>query len=304
MNKNKKLLIVGGTSALGSRIATDSLRLPGWKVYTTSSKPSSGGHLTLDLEYEQDFHSLNFVDQNTTVLIFSAVSDPTTVFGDIERAKRINVDGTSRLIEFLSRRDCRILFASSVEVFDGENPPQTEDRAPNPLNAYGAMKAEIEGLMLAMGHSSRFSIVRTPWISHLDIESRCVIKNTYQGMLGVEMPHLASDYITGIISADDLSLAYLRLLTSKELPRIIHFASDGFFSRSQLGSLIKKTSIFQSGMRFSETLFRDLSLIEPRAQDTRLSNGLAKSIYDLDFEPIEETIAKKVKYLDSCFGTR
>ena len=304
MHNLKKLVIVGGTSSLGSRIAADTFGLPGWKVFTTSSKAGSNHHLHLDLEFDQDFSSLDFVDQDTTVLIFSAVSDPATVFGNTEKAERINVIGTSRLIRFLFQRNCRVIFASSVEVFDGVNPPQDETRTVNPLNAYGSMKAKVEALIQEIGQPNRFSIVRTPWIAHLNIQSRCVIKNTYEAMLGSEVPCFASDYITGVVSADDLSVAYLRLFTSELLPPIVHFASDGFFSRAQLAMTIKGISALHSRMRFSETIFSDLNLTEPRAKDTRLAKGIAESKYRLRFEPIEETIAKKVRLLDGYFQTK
>jgi dTDP-4-dehydrorhamnose reductase len=120
-------------------------------------------------------------------------------------------------------------------------------------------------------------------------------------MLGSQVPRFASDYITGVVSADDLSVAYLRLITSELLPPIVHFASDGFFSRSQLATTIKGISALHSRMRFSETTFSDLDLMEPRARDTRLAKGIAESKYRLRFEPIEDTIAKKVRFLDGYF---
>jgi dTDP-4-dehydrorhamnose reductase len=58
-----------------------------------------------------------------------------------------NVDGTNNICELAKLKNAKLVYVSSNAVFDGENPPYSEEDEPNPINRYGAMKLECEALV-------------------------------------------------------------------------------------------------------------------------------------------------------------
>jgi dTDP-4-dehydrorhamnose reductase len=295
----RTLLIVGASSALGKALSARARKSGLWNIVETYSANPIRGALKLDLSLDIPRESLDFVDDKTTALILSAVADPATVFADPLRAAQINVTGVSLLIEFLIGKRARIVFASSVEALDGVSAPQDERTDANPLNRYGEMKAQVENYLRGQAEAGSFSIVRTPWICHLNLASRCVVKTTYRAMLSAESPAFASDYLSGIVFAGDVAEGYMHLVADEELPPVIHFAADSHFSRFDLANFIKSESIRGAEMNFAETTFGQLNLAEPRARDTRLSNSLSKSRYGISYRPALQITGQKTRLLDA-----
>jgi len=294
-----KALIIGASSDLGRALfrhleSVSSETLKG----TYNSKPFPGG-LKLDLATESDFGQLGFLDDKTTVVVLSAISDPSTVYQNKSFSRGINVLGIKRLLDFCRRRGSKVVFASSVEALDGSEAPQTEEVERRPLNEYGRMKAEIEEYLLETFSPGTFTIVRTPWICHLDFTSRCVVKNTYLQMLENDVPSFAADYLTGIVSAQDVCLAYERILAlGDELP-LVHISANGYFSRSELAELVLSKSARSQEMRFLQTTFKELKLDEPRANDTRLDNSLSVARLGMSYASASNVVVSKVEYLDT-----
>ncbi len=78
---------------------------------------------------------------------------------DPDRARLVNVEGTRNLLEFSADCAHMFLFASTMYVFDGKNPPYDEEATANPVNHYARTKLEAEGLVLAM---SRRPVILRP----------------------------------------------------------------------------------------------------------------------------------------------
>jgi dTDP-4-dehydrorhamnose reductase len=294
----RKVLVVGASSSLG-RALFEYLenRFPGELVGTYHSQAIPQG-VKLDLSEEKDFSELSFVDESTTVVILAAISDPQTVYRSLDSSRMINVQGVKRLLDFCNGRGSRVVFASSVEALDGSGAPQTEAVNVRPLNQYGMMKAEIEDYIFATFPRSKFTIVRTPWICHMDASSRCVVKNTYVQMLSAEPPAFANDYLTGIVSGEDVCEAYSRIIDFEGTLPIVHVSADGYFSRAQLAELVLSKSKRKTQMRFEYSSFDSLALAEPRARDTRLDNSLSKNRLGLSYQAASAVARGKVDFLD------
>ena len=300
----RTVLIVGASSGLGRALFPLLASNKSMRVLGTYCTNRFSGGIRFDLVRDDPDAKLNFIDDETTVVVFAAVSDPQTVFGNPMGAREVNVDGLLRLLDFARQRDARVIFSSSVEALDGISSPQIETVKPRPLNLYGQMKLQIEAEIEKNFSPGRFAVVRTPWISHLDLDSRCVVSKTYFEMQKTPTPNYAVDYLSGIISGNDAVKAYRALLGLGMLPKIIHFAADGHFSRAELADLIRSFSQNSKAMRFEETTFSALNLPEERASDTRLDNSYSKDLLGLTFETAREVIRQKVDFLDRSFQIR
>lgn len=64
-----------------------------------------------------------------------------------ERAYVSNVTGTKNIIELVHLHRAKLVYISTNAVFDGKNPPYSEEDKPNPINQYGAIKLECESLI-------------------------------------------------------------------------------------------------------------------------------------------------------------
>lgn len=58
-----------------------------------------------------------------------------------------NINGTRNAIELARKKGARFLYISTNAIFDGENPPYSEESAPCPINRYGAIKLECEKMV-------------------------------------------------------------------------------------------------------------------------------------------------------------
>jgi dTDP-4-dehydrorhamnose reductase len=80
---------------------------------------------------------------------------------DIERAMRVNGDGTRNVIDAAEKVDAFVVALSTDYVFDGSKAaPYVESDPPNPLSAYGRSKLAAERAV----DTERHAIVRTSWV--------------------------------------------------------------------------------------------------------------------------------------------
>jgi len=70
-----------------------------------------------------------------------------------EEAYEVNVKGTEHILCWCNKVKVRMVFISSNAVFDGDNPPYSEDSPLNPINYYGELKAVSEKEVLECGGS-------------------------------------------------------------------------------------------------------------------------------------------------------
>ncbi|HLZ34345.1 MAG TPA: dTDP-4-dehydrorhamnose reductase [Nitrospira sp.] len=80
-----------------------------------------------------------------------------------DRARAVNVQGTTFVARAAEALQARLLYVSTDYVFDGEKKtPYTEDDVPHPLNQYGLSK--YEGEQAAVKLCRNTLVVRTAWL--------------------------------------------------------------------------------------------------------------------------------------------
>ncbi len=241
--------------------------------------------------------SLKSLSEDDTVLILSGITEPSEVFHREDFARKINVEATQRFFDFVLEKGAKLLFFSSVEVFDGSSTPISEDTQTNPLNSYGKMKELNEKFICRNFSPGKFSIIRTPWIVNPIPGSRCVIAQTARGILAGNM-RFAEDYIISLVSAEQVwqNLHTLLMGQLTPLPPTVHFVSIGFVSRYELACLVGR-KLLDEGYPIIQGRFEDLSLSEPRSKDTRMISNLTGKSPFTKPEQIQSVIDGQIEVL-------
>jgi len=141
------VLVVGGDSALGGRVAAR-LSAGGVTVISTSRR---GTPEAWPLNLAAETSSWKLPSGVATAVLAAAVTSTETCRRQPTDARRVNVEAPVALAKGLVSRGTRVVFLSTNLVFDGSI-PHTPASAPTcPRTAYGKMKAEAEEALLNLG---------------------------------------------------------------------------------------------------------------------------------------------------------
>ena len=183
---NDKILITGGNGYIGSHLINYYLEKGNHEVASLDIGSS-------DSNNSNDYHSIDVTDNfklsnltNHYDIIIHCAGSPSVPLSVKEPLLdfKINLEGTLNILEFARKNKSKLLFLSSVSVFDSLNKlPLNEKSAKKPTSPYGAAKLAAEAYCQAF--------FRT-----YDVDTRIVrIFNTY----GPGMKHLfISDMINKI----------------------------------------------------------------------------------------------------------
>ncbi len=138
----KRLLITGGSGYLGARLTQMATASREWDAFPTffTNPIDHSNAIQLDL---RDGAAVGKAvrDLRPEAIIHQAISNKNDEYvAAIVPAARHIMDAA---IEF----GVRLIHVSTDLVFDGEHPPYSEQSPTAPVNAYGAAKAHVEGLL-------------------------------------------------------------------------------------------------------------------------------------------------------------
>lgn len=143
-----KILFTGITGLLGKYFLK--AKPEGFKVVGTFNKNSHNlisDSFPLDITNKEEVYSVFSEIKPDLVVHAASIGSVDYCETHKEEAYKVNVEGTKNVIEACSKIRARIIFTSSNAVFDGDNPPYSEDSKINPLDVYGKTKAEGEDLI-------------------------------------------------------------------------------------------------------------------------------------------------------------
>jgi len=289
-----RAIIIGASGLIGTALYRV-LRQNGVEVIgTRSSNAGAEEFLEFDLLKDELPQKIGDIGETDTVYLLSAYSDPGWIFHHQPEAEALNYTRTRDLIDAIRPRRSRLIFMSSVEVFDGTKGAYAEDDATHPLNFYGRLKERIERHLC--DNCENFTIVRSGWNVGWDLASRCVVRLTYETLLrsGAKM---AFDNEFSVVDVDDTAACLARLMDKTGIPRI-HACSDDKVNRAWLARRIMEKSVNRDLKGFREVPFDEIAYTERRGRLNDLVNGLSKSRLDMRYRGTRDIIDAKVALLD------
>ena len=137
-----KSLIIGGSSKLGEHI----VRFNKDKFdFTYFKNKKKNGYFFDILDDKKKLPDLN---KYKSVIVLSAISNPSVCQNNPKYSNEINVEATIDLIKFISKFNLKIIFFSSEFIYDGIKGNYNEKDPPNPINLYGYQKLKVENFII------------------------------------------------------------------------------------------------------------------------------------------------------------
>jgi dTDP-4-dehydrorhamnose reductase len=223
MKNSPKNIVVGAKGYIGSALVTASKK---YKVTIGTSSSNDNDLIQLRLDSPDDFDYRN-IKPNDTVLLTAAVSAPDICSLEYEKARAVNVLGSSRFIENVVRCGARVIFFSSDAIY-GECESEFDELAVcNPVGEYAEMKCEVEQRFA--GNSS-FKAIRLSYVFSREDKFTKYLKKCVENNIEADIFH---PFFRAIVYRDDVVNGALALVEKwDETPeQFINFGGPQILSR-------------------------------------------------------------------------
>jgi dTDP-4-dehydrorhamnose reductase len=160
-----RILITGSNGLLGQKLVHYCIKNDIEFLATSfgrnrNSKCKNSQFQPLDITKSNEVNDVLTHYQPTHIINTAALTNVDKCEDDIEKCRRINVQGVENLLQYAQNHNCHLQQISTDFIFDGEEGNYSEESKPNPLSEYGNSKWLAEQKIFASGYKD-FSIVRT-----------------------------------------------------------------------------------------------------------------------------------------------
>ena len=274
------MLITGASGFLGWNICQKAKS--DWKIFgTTYSHCVNIPRVTLikiDLTIFNDLKNLFNETKPAAVIHTAALSSPNLCQEDPDTSFKINTEAAINIAGFCSDLEIPCLFISSDLIFDGLNPPYSEEDEPSPLNVYGEHK-----LMAEIGMKNRCAsvvICRMPLMFGTSgpTASSFLQPLLMKMQLGVEVNLFADEFRTPLSGKNAVEGLIIALEKS---PDVLHLGGLERISRYEFGKLVMDVFNTQNA-KLNPCRQREIRMAAPRPLDVSLTNAKAM---EMGFQP-------------------
>jgi dTDP-4-dehydrorhamnose reductase len=278
--KKKKLLITGASGFLGWNICR--IAESDWTIFgTTFSHSLNIPRVTLmrvDLTRFRDLKGLFREVTPNAVIHTAAMADPNLCQQHRSASHKINTQVPINIAGLCSDLGIPCLFTSSDLVFDGQNPPYSEEDGPSPISFYGEQKALAE-----VGMKDQYPltvICRMPLMfGNPGPVAQSFIQPMLRAIQSGERVRLFVDEFRTPVSGGDAAKGLLMALD--RLPGMIHLGGPERISRYEFGRRLSDTFGLPDA-RLDPCRQKDVKMPAPRPPDVSLDSSKAAA---LGFKP-------------------
>jgi dTDP-4-dehydrorhamnose reductase len=203
-----------------------------------------------------------------------------------------NVTGTLELARQLAAEGVTPVFFSSDNVFDGQTGRYDDEAPTNPINEYGAQKAEVERRLPEVC-AGRCLILRLGKVFGLSRGDRTLLDEMADRLMRGQQVPAARDMIFSPILLGDLLRAVLALQT-KQATGLFNLCGPEAWSRFDIAQAVART--FGSPRSLVKAISLD-DLKEPFRRPKRADMGCRRlqATVDVPFQPLSACIAPLVE---------
>jgi len=204
-----KILIIGATGTLGSRLYNDAIKKK-WNTLGTFSTHECDGLFYLDVRERDSIRKVLRLFGPGAVVLAGGITDVDLCEMKPKLARDVNIKGTRNLVKEIKGYGSKLVYISTDYVFDGKNGPYKETDRTNPINTYGETKLEAENI--AMASIKDCLVVRTSQLYGVDYAMRNFAVKIIRSMRTGKKVYAADDFYSTPTYAGYLSEIIIRLL--------------------------------------------------------------------------------------------
>ncbi len=280
-------IVIGGSGYIGSNLCRHFSNKRDLLTGTFTSHPKEGLEY-FDLE-NSDLEKLKVdLEKADTLFLCSSICKIDECKREEEKAKKINIDRTKRVLEQCFERGIFPVFFSSDYVFNGDRGDYTEDDETNPCTVYGTHKKIIEDFLLKCGEP--FLIARLSKMYGINREDGTHFSEIIKRLRKGEILRQATDqkltptYIDDLVNVLDISL-------HKKLRGLYNIVASEIYSRYDLAVLVKLKLGINSG-EIIPCSIKEFNFLDNRPLNTGLRNDKIVKATGYKFKSILECIER------------
>ena len=276
----KTLLVTGASGFLGWNICQRAKS--DWTIFGTIYSHSANipgvALVKIDLTKFNDLKKLFRETNPAAVIHTAALSDPNFCQENHGTSYRINTEAAINIAGFCSGLEIPCLFISSDLVFDGLNPPYSEEDEPSPLNVYGEHK-----LMAEIGMKNQCAsivICRMPLMfGNAGPTGSSFLQPLLRQMRsGMEVNLFVDEFRTPLSGKNAVEGLMIAL---ESLPDVVHLGGLERISRYEFGKLVMDVFNFRNA-KLNPCRQEEIKMAAPRPRDVSLTNAKATQ---MGFQP-------------------
>lgn len=222
-----KLLIIGASGVLGSRLYNDAIKKK-WNTLGTYCSHDFEGLFYLDVRDKSSMEKIFKFFKPEFVVMAGGITDVDLSALKPKLATDVNIRGTVSLVKKAKEYGAKLVYTSTDYVFDGKSGPYKEDDKTNPINMYGRTKLEAEHIVKA--NLKDFLIVRTSQLYGVDHIGRNFIVKIINSIRRNKKIQAADDFYSTPTYSGLLSEMIIRLIEENS-SGLYHGAGPEFLSR-------------------------------------------------------------------------
>ena len=275
----KKLLLTGASGFLGWNLCQ--YPQSSWEIIGCYHQQPEGVPIHIQKEKIDlgDFQAIGkMVDriQPDAIVHLAAISNTQYCHEHPELSEQLNVYTPGQIAEVCARHSIPFVFASSGQVYSGNQAPYTETDELQPLNAYGQQKVKAEQLVASLNSSACIFRPTVMFGQHSD-SSYCFMTDWLARWQRGEEVTAFHDEIRCFLSGRSASEGIL-LLLEKEASGIFNLAGKDTLSRLTFAKLMVKVFSVKDAKIKSASQQDIPGLAEVRPSDLTMNLNKIKSL--------------------------
>ena len=224
----KRYFIVGGSGLIGRALYSEAKKRESFLSVLCEL-------LTVRLDDFNSIENINF-NEGDVIFLLAAISSPDICKNEYERARNVNVHGTSSLIQKIIDCKARVIFFSSDTVY-GEIEKEFDETAPaNPIGEYAVMKHEVEQLFEG---NPLFKSIRLSYVFSREDKFSSLLARYAERQEAVDIFH---PFLRAIVHRNDVIKGVLAIAERwDEIPeQIINFGGPKILSRVNIAEYLRE----------------------------------------------------------------
>ncbi len=280
-----KLLIIGASGVLGSRLHNDAIKRK-WNVLGTYYSHECAGLSCLDMRDKKSIDKVFDFFRPEVVVLCGGVTDVDLCESKPKFAEEINIKGTINVIKKTKECGSKMVLLSTDYIFNGESGPYSEDDKASPVNVYGRTKLEAENV--ARASLKECLIVRTAQLYGFDYRGKNFALNIIRNITDNKQVYAATDFYSTPTYAGSLSQSIIGLI-DWDCQGVFNIAGRDFLDRYSYVTKIADIFKLKKSL-IKKVLLKDLHLKARRPFKSGLMVDKAEKILKSSLMTVEKSL--------------